>query len=176
MIRAIATTGALAAAALALAACDPPESTTYRPLRAGDAAPAYSAVTLAGDTVALESLRGAPVMLNVWATWCIPCRDEMPLLEALHREYAPHGLRVVGVSVDATGMVRDIEAFLADVGVTFTILHDPAERFTRAFRTIGVPETFLIDRDGVVVRRWIGKFDPLAEDVRRDVRRTLEAA
>jgi peroxiredoxin len=171
------TAGALLLfASTVAAACERPDTGAIRRIQAGDPAPSYQAATLAGDTVSLASLRGEPVMLNIWATWCIPCREEMPALEALHRQYADAGLRIVGVSVDAAGLTRDIEAFLGDVGVTFTILHDPAERVTRQFRTIGVPETFLIDRDGVIVRRWIGKFDPFAEDVQRDVRRVLEDA
>jgi cytochrome c biogenesis protein CcmG, thiol:disulfide interchange protein DsbE len=147
---------------------------TVRMLRAGDAAPAFAGATMAGDTVSLEALRGEAVMLNVWATWCIPCREEMPALEALHRQFAAQGLRVVGVSIDASGVRGDVQHFIDEHDITFTIVHDPAERVTRAFRTIGVPETFLIDRDGTVVRRWIGKFDPLAEDVLRDVRAALE--
>jgi peroxiredoxin len=166
----------LAAALLAAAACERPDSSAIRRIQPGDTVPAYQATTLDGDTVSLASLRGDAVMLNIWATWCIPCREEMPALEALYRQHASDGLRVVGVSVDAAGLTRDIEGFIADVGVTFTILHDPAERVTRLFRTIGVPETYLIDRNGVILRRWIGKFDPLADDVQNDVRRALEPA
>jgi peroxiredoxin len=163
-------------ALLALAACDAGDAGPAGRVLPGSPAPVYAAATLAGDTISLAALRGQPVMLNIWATWCIPCRDEMPALEALHRQYGDAGLRVVGVSIDAAGLTRDIEAFLGEVGVTFTILHDPADRVSRVFRVIGVPETFLIDADGVVVRRWIGKFDPLAEDVVEDVRRTLGSA
>lgn len=156
-------------------ACEaPPERVSIRALQAGDSAPEFAAVTLAGDTVSLKALRGEAVMLNVWATWCIPCREEMPSLEALHREHAKDGLRVVGVSIDAAGMDSEIAQFVNEHKLTFIILHDPAERVSRAFRTRAVPETFLFDRKGKLVRRWIGKFDPLSPDARRDVARALE--
>jgi cytochrome c biogenesis protein CcmG, thiol:disulfide interchange protein DsbE len=157
------------------AACAPPEPESIRSLQPGDAAPDFAAPTLDGDTISLASLRGEAVMLNIWATWCTPCREEMPLLEALHRELAADGLRVVGVSIDASGMASDINYFLDAHDVTFMILHDPAERVMRLFRARAVPETYLIDRDGRIVRRWIGKFDPLADDARRDVGRALGA-
>jgi cytochrome c biogenesis protein CcmG, thiol:disulfide interchange protein DsbE len=163
---------AFVTAALILGACSE-EPRTYRPLAAGDAAPAFGAPLLDGDTLSLSDLRGQPVLLNVWATWCPPCREEMPHLEELHTRYAPRGLRVVGVSVDTRGSEGAIRQFLDEAGVSFTILHDAADVVSREFRTIGVPETFLIDRDGIVRRRWIGKFDPLAEDVVADLEATL---
>lgn len=162
-------------AAWALVACEAPDTSSIRAIQAGDPAPEYAAPTLDGDTLSLAALRGEAVMLNVWATWCTPCREEMPLLEALHKEYGAQGLRIVGVSVDAAGMTRDIRRFVDEHDLTFTILHDPADRVTRTFRARAVPETYLIDREGRVVRRWIGKFDPLAPDARRDVERALGA-
>jgi cytochrome c biogenesis protein CcmG, thiol:disulfide interchange protein DsbE len=163
-------------AALAASACGAAEERagSMRPYAAGDAAPAFAGANMAGDTISLEQLQGGAVLLNIWATWCLPCREEMPGLEQLHREFADAGLHVIGVSIDATGVRGDIEDFVDQHDISFTIVHDPVERVTRAFRTIGVPETFLIDREGTIVRRWIGKFDPMAEDVIRDVRRVLE--
>src|SRR5690606_20836901 len=74
----------------------------YAPLQRGDEAPAYGAVSLDGDSVALASLAGRPVLLNVWATWCPPCREEMPALQELHDRYDERGLAVVAVSLDAS--------------------------------------------------------------------------
>jgi cytochrome c biogenesis protein CcmG/thiol:disulfide interchange protein DsbE len=145
----------------------------YRPLSIGDQAPAFAAPTLDGDTLRLASLRGTPVLLNVWATWCPPCREEMPRLQALHERFADRGLRVIGVSVDSRGAEDAIRRFLDEGGYTFTILHDPSDMVSNDFRMVGVPETFLIDGAGRIVRRWIGKFDPLAPDVVRDVEALL---
>jgi cytochrome c biogenesis protein CcmG, thiol:disulfide interchange protein DsbE len=150
-----------------------PESGSFRPLEAGDPAPEFGAPVLDGDSLHIASLLGEPVLLNVWATWCPPCREEMPALQALHERYGSRGLRILGVSVDSRGSEQTIRRFIAEGGYTFTILHDESDTVSRLFRTIGVPETFLIDADGIVVRRWIGRFDPLAEDVVADIERLL---
>lgn len=140
---------------------------------AGEPAPAFAAPLLGGDTLALADLRGQTVVLNIWATWCPPCREEMPGLEALHQQYAGDGLQVVGVSIDSRAAATEVRRFLDDNQISFTILHDADERVTRAFRTAGVPETFLIDREGRVVKRWIGKIDPQSEEIQTLVRETL---
>jgi cytochrome c biogenesis protein CcmG/thiol:disulfide interchange protein DsbE len=100
----------------------------------------------------------------------------MPLLQELHEQLGPRGLRILGVSVDSHGSEPTIRRFVAEGGYTFTILHDAADAVSREFRTSGgVPETFLIDGDGRLVRRWIGRFDPLADDVVNDVLSLLPA-
>ena len=159
---------------LAALACNR-EPGGFQPLAAGDPVPDFAAPVIDGDSLHLSSLEGQPVLLNVWATWCPPCREEMPALQALHEELGPRGLRVVGVSVDSRGSEETIRRFLEEGGYTFTILHDASDAVSRQFRTIGVPESFLIDAEGRVVRRWIGKFDPLAEDVVRDIEALLPA-
>lgn len=127
---------------------------SLRPLTEGDEAPAYEAETLSGEVLDVGAT-GGPVLLNVWATWCVPCREEMPALQMLHEELALQGLTVVAVSIDGAGGAADIRRFLDDYGITFPIVHDAAERVTRVFRTTGVPETFLIV-DGRVAKRWRG--------------------
>jgi cytochrome c biogenesis protein CcmG, thiol:disulfide interchange protein DsbE len=139
----------------------------------GDAVPAFSAVTTQGEHVSLASLRGEVVLLNVWATWCYPCRKEMPSFESLHQDLGADGLRVVAVSIDGAGSASEVSEFLAEYGISFTVLHDPAQDVTRAFRTRGVPETFLIDRDGRLVKRWIGRIDGHSEAVRAPIRAAL---
>jgi len=145
----------------------------FRPLRVGDAAPPYAARTLAGDSLALDSVRGRAVLLNVWATWCTPCRQEMPAIERLFAAFADSGLTVIGVSVDDAGSAAEVRQFVAAHHIRFTIALDPDKRVARVFRTLGVPETFLLDRRGLVVRRWIGEFDPGSEAVRAAVRQAL---
>jgi cytochrome c biogenesis protein CcmG, thiol:disulfide interchange protein DsbE len=145
----------------------------YRPLQAGDPAPVYAAAELDGDTVALQALRGQAVLLNIWATWCAPCREEMPALQALHERFAGRGLRVLGVSIDARDAAEPIRDFIDDLGVSFTILHDPAETVSLKFRPRGVPETFLIDTQGRIAHRWIGPFEPLSHDALRQIEAAL---
>ena len=135
------------------------------PARAAEPAPHYSAATLDGQVeIALADLRGEVVLLNGWATWCEPCREEMPLLQQLQEEYGAQGLHVVGVSIDRGDVAEKIEQFAADTGVTFTLLHDPKNVFSRTFQTTGVPETVLIGRDGELLYRWKGPLEGSAAD------------
>ena len=122
--------------------------------------PAYSALSLRGDTVSLGALRGKVVLLNIWATWCHPCRDEIPELQALHERYAARGLELVGVSVDAESADNAIRAFMRDFRMTYPVWRDPAERVSAQFHIVGVPATFLIDREGVLRWRKTGPIQP----------------
>lgn len=137
---------------------------TQLPVQEVKPAPRYSALTLEGKPVSLEEFEGKPVLLNVWATWCIPCREEMPALESLHSKFADQGLQVIGVSVDGPGTSERISSFIDKMGITYTILHDPDDKFSRAFRTIGVPESFLISANGSIVHTWKGPFDAMAQE------------
>lgn len=139
----------------------------------GDKAPDYGAATLSGDSITLASLRGSPVLLNIWATWCPPCRKEMPDLQELHERYSPQGLRVVGVSIDASGADEAVADFLEEYGVTYTILRDPADRIASVFMTQGVPVTILIDADGTVLWRKLGPVSAEDEGLAAALRRAL---
>ena len=125
------------------------------PLTPGTKAPDIRAVTLeeVPEERTLADYRGDVVLLNVWATWCLPCEAEMPSMELLHRSYADSGLRIVAVSIDDPGSEQTIRDFVARYELTFDILHDPEKAITRSYRTTGVPETFVIGRDGVIRRK-----------------------
>ena len=168
------TAVALAAVAFALRA-----DADHAPLDAGIPLPAYAAVTVSGDSVSLEDMRGTPVLLNVWATWCKPCVREMPALERLHQELGPEGLAIVAVSVDnaAFGIadpVHSVQSFAEEYGLTFTILLDPESRIETVFQVVGLPMTFLIDREGRVVQRIIGERDWDGPEMRAELRKLLE--
>ena len=138
----------------------------------GSRAPEYAAPSAAGDTVSLTDLEGEVVLLNIWATWCPPCRIEMPHLQALHEELGSEGLRVVGVSVDSRGAAGAVDRFTGDLGVEFLILRDPSERISHLFGAYGVPFNALIDREGIV--RWRHSGPVTADDPA--LRAALEAA
>lgn len=126
------------------------------PVEVGSRAPDFKAVDLAnGDTLTLASYQGQVVLLNVWATWCEPCRVEMPALERLQQELGPHGLRIVAVSIDEAGpdVVRE---FQREYGLTFQILQDRSRAIERTYQTTGVPETFVLNREGRIVKKVIG--------------------
>ena len=126
----------------------------------GREAPTYAARSLAGDSVSLALLRGKPVLLNVWATWCLPCKEEIPYLESLHGKHAAQGLQIIGVSVDARGDEQRINEFAKDFSMTYPIWRDPDERVNSRFLAIGVPSTYLIDRDGVLRWKHLGTLRP----------------
>lgn len=145
-----------------------------RPPAVGERLPAYAAPTLEGDTVRLRDYRGRALLFNVWATWCPACEREMPSLQKLHEELGASGLAVVGVSIDGgPSSERTVREFLAEYGITYTVLHDPPSRIMDAYRIVGIPTTYLADREGRLVKRWIGEVDFGAPDVRRAVRRAL---
>lgn len=127
-------------------------------LGVGSRAPSFAAATLDSvpRTKTLADYSGDVVLLNVWATWCGPCRVEMPSIQNLHDAFASRGFKVVAVSVDAAGMEEQIRAFADSLGLTFEILHDPDGEIQRAYRTTGVPETVVIGRDGKIRKRVAG--------------------
>lgn len=127
----------------------------------GALAPEYAALRLGGDSVSLADHEDEVILLNVWATWCIPCREEIPALQRLHERFSDQGLRIVGVSVDARGEEANVRDFAESFGVTYDIWLDPAEQVISTFRVIGVPNTFLIDREGLVRWKHIG---PVLDD------------
>lgn len=126
----------------------------------GAPAPAYRTLSLAGDSVSLQDQRGKVVLLNVWATWCHPCRAEIPELRAIHEKYKSRGLELIGVSVDGEGSDDAIQRFMKEFQMNYTIWRDPDERVSTQFLLVGVPATFLIDRNGVLLWRKTGPVAP----------------
>lgn len=122
----------------------------------GQPAPAYSAQRMDGTPVSLADHKGEVVMLNVWATWCKPCREEIPALDSLQQEFGPRGFRVVGVSIDVISDTVAIVSFARDLGASYTLWLDPDDKVSTTFRAIGVPSTYLIDREGVLRWRHMG--------------------
>lgn len=156
--------------ALAVLAGACAEKAPATPGAVGTAAPTYGAVNMRGDSMELTAMKGEVVLLNVWATWCIPCRREIPELQALHQDLEARGLRVWGVSIDGGEADGDVTGFINDFKMTYTVLRDPAERVLSVFRIQGVPASYLIDREGVVRWRTIGPFkadDPQLQEALR---------
>ncbi len=122
----------------------------------GSRAPAFRAVNLrSGRPTSLADYRGRVVLLNVWATWCPPCRVEMPSLERLHGKLAGPDFAVVAVSID-DGDASTVMAFVGELGLGFDVLQDKGGRIQQIYQTTGVPESFVIDRDGVIIKKVIG--------------------
>lgn len=126
----------------------------------GGRAPDFQAIDLAtGDSVSLrERYRGAVTLVNIWATWCVPCRVEMPAMEKLYQSLAPQGFRIAAVSIDE-GNPEDVQGFGQELGLSFDLLQDRSTKIQQIYQTTGVPESFLLDREGVIVKRVIGAHD-----------------
>ena len=126
----------------------------------GAKAPDFRAADLAtGDTVSLhERYRGKVTLVNIWATWCVPCRVEMPAMERVYNRLAPRGFAIAAVSIDE-GSPEEVRAFGRELGLSFDLLQDRSNRIQQLYQTTGVPESFLLDRQGVIVKRIIGAHD-----------------
>jgi cytochrome c biogenesis protein CcmG, thiol:disulfide interchange protein DsbE len=154
----------------------------FLPVEVGTRAPNFLATDLDGEPVALTNLVGEVVLLNIWATWCAPCREEMPSMQRLHDRFHDQGFRVVAVSIDSESRQRfavgptggDVRAFVEEYGLSFDVWHDPAGEIQRIYRTTGVPESFLIDRHGAIVKKVIGATDWDSEANQDLVRMLLE--
>jgi peroxiredoxin len=124
-----------------------------------------------GNTIHLQDFRGKVVFLNFWATWCVPCRLEMPAMERLYREFKGRGFVVLGVNVqEGPGPVR---AFVRELKLTFPVVLDPKGSATMAYAVRGLPATYLIDRNQVIVGRAIGAREWDNKDARAYIRSLL---
>jgi cytochrome c biogenesis protein CcmG, thiol:disulfide interchange protein DsbE len=146
-----------------------------QPVEVGARAPDFQAIDLAsGDSVSLrDRYAGKVTLVNVWATWCIPCRAEMPAMEKLYQALAPDGFRIAAISIDE-GPPEDVRAFGQDLGLSFDLLHDRSTKIQQIYQTTGVPESFLLNRDGVIVKRVIGAHDWSSPVNRALIERLLE--
>lgn len=123
--------------------------------RAGFPAPNFTLKDVNGRSYRLADLRGQIVFLNIWATWCPPCRMEMPSMERLHRRLQGKDFIMLAVSEDEDG-VTAVRPFIDQMGLTFPVLLDPEGVLPSRYGVTGYPETFVIDRDGSVIQHTIG--------------------
>ena len=111
----------------------------------GDTAPEFELPTLSGDTLSSAELKGHPVVINFWASWCLPCREEAPLLERTWRRYRDDGVILLGVNIkDAES---DAKAFVDEFDITYPVVRDLDQELTRSFGVRGLPETFFVDHE-----------------------------
>jgi cytochrome c biogenesis protein CcmG/thiol:disulfide interchange protein DsbE len=136
---------------------DPSDSTSVggHPLM-GQPAPEIDLLTFEGEPLTLSSLRGQPVLINFWATWCVPCRREFPLMVEAYEAYADDGLEILGVLHDDT--VEGGRAFAADQGATWPMVHDADDEAWDAYTGVGKPTSFFVDAEGVVRAFSLGEF------------------
>lgn len=141
----------------------------------GSKMPAYTAVSLDGSKFDMAAEHGNVVMLNLWATWCGPCRYEIPELQKLHDQYAPKGFKVVGVSVDE-GDAKIVREFVAEQKMTYPVVHDPDGKLAVMFDASILPTTILVDRAGTIVWKHIGIVSGTDEEMLEALRAAIEPA
>jgi len=139
----------------------------------GQAAPEFSLTDLQGRAVRLANLKGRVVFLNIWATWCEPCRAEMPAMQALYTRLRGPDFEMLAVSADQDGR-EVVKRFVNDLGLTFPVLPDPDLQVAGRYRVTGYPETFVIDRNGRVVAHQIGPYEWDEPDSVAAFRRLIE--
>jgi peroxiredoxin len=143
-------------------------------IQPGNLAPSFELINLTDHMKSLKSFEGKTVLLNFWSTWCVPCRREMPSMEALHRDLAPKGLTVVAVSINTEPDSKHAcSTFAKELDLTFPILLDMEQDAADAYRVHGIPVTYVIDPLGFVRARVFGEHDWSEPRLRRFIENLL---
>lgn len=135
------------------------QSSKYEPLTVGKIAPDFELPDLVDKDVRLSDFRGKVVFLNFWATWCKPCREEMPSMEVLYKNFGRDGLVVLAISIDRVTTKKDIPPFVKSLNLTFPILIDSWGQTDKRYKLMGVHETYIIDQQGLLREKVIGPRD-----------------
>lgn len=125
------------------------------PLEVGDTAPDFTLQLMKGGEASLSDYRGKVVLLNIWATWCNPCREEMPYMEQLYQNMKGKPFEILAASIDTRGST-DVEPFVRKLGLTFPIMLDSDKKVNNMYQATGVPESFIIDKNGIVRDHILG--------------------
>ena len=122
----------------------------------GKPAPDFQLPNLEGQAISLSGVRGKPVLLNFWATWCGPCRAEMPYLQQVYEEWSGKGLEVLAINIGESP--SEVKRFLQTYNLSLPVLLDTKEATARKYNITGIPTTFFIDKDGIIQEKIIGAF------------------
>lgn len=137
----------------------------------GKKAPDFALKDINNKPFNLSSLRGKVVILNFWATWCPPCRAEMPSLNNLYREFRNKGLEVVAISTDRYSSI--IKDYISKNPIDFTVLIDTDNKVSRQFKVFSIPTTFLIDRNGIIIERYLGEENWASPEIKKKIKEAL---
>ena len=122
----------------------------------GNVAPDFQLSNLEGNTVSLSDFRGKPVMLNFWASWCGPCREEMPYIQQVYAEWSDRGLVVLAVNIGESSTT--VKEFVQSYGLSFSVLLDTKQDVAQKYNIQAIPTTFFIDKDGIIQVKITGAF------------------
>jgi len=137
----------------------------------GKRAPEFTLKDLNDKTVSLSSLRGKVVLINFWATWCPPCRAEMSSLNNLHKEYKNNGFSVIAVSSDRS--ISSVRDFLSKKPVDLPVLMDSDSKVSRQFKVFSLPTSFLLDKNGVIVQKFLGEEEWDSPEMKKKIKEML---
>ena len=132
----------------------------------GNLAPDFQLQYLDGNTVSLSDLRGSPVIINFWATWCGPCRSEMPFIQEIYNEWQDRGLVILAINLRETSSL--VSQFIQDNNLSFPVLLDANGNVALEYNVTGIPTTFFIDKDGIIQESKIGPFSS-KEDIEEEL-------
>jgi peroxiredoxin len=127
------------------------------PAQVNFAAPKLALQDLQGNPVSLSDLLGQVVLVNNWATWCPPCKEEMPVLQAYYEAHRQQGFTLV--AIEAGEAVTEVAEFAINYGLTFPVWPDPEQKALAAFKQLTLPSSYVIDRSGIVRLAWVGPID-----------------
>ncbi len=142
------------------------QSANQAPVRVGLPAPDFTYSGLDGKKVSLSDYRGKVVFINIWATWCTPCVEEMPSMQKLYQKLKGENFEILAVSIDSKG-AKVVAPFMKKYQLTFPALIDYMSTIKRIYKTTGVPESYIIDKDGILAKKVIGPLDWSQPDVLR---------
>jgi len=142
------------------------QSANQAPVRVGLPAPDFTFPGLDGKKVSLSDYRGKVVFVNIWATWCPPCVEEMPSMQKLYQKLKGEDFEILAVSIDSKG-AKIVAPFMKKYKLTFPALMDSLGTIKRIYKTTGVPESYIIDKDGILAKKVIGPLDWSRPDILR---------
>ena len=144
----------------------------YSPLKRGHSAPNFTFPGLDGKMVSLADYREQVVLVNIWATWCPPCVDEMPSMEKLYQELKGENFKILAISIDAVG-TKAVAPFMKKYNLSFPALMDPDGTIKTLYHITGVPESFIINQQGILVEKIVGPKNWAAPEVVRYFRNLI---
>lgn len=131
----------------------------------GFKAPDFTAKSLDGSEISLSSLRGKAVLVNIWASWCLPCRKEMPALERVYQEYNDNGFTILAVNATDQDQIENVRSFAREMSLSFPVLLDESGEISTAYQLSALPTSFFISADGVIQKVVVG--GPMSEALLR---------
>ena len=138
---------------LVMASCSP---SSAQGVEVGNLAPDFQLQSLDGQTLSLGNQQGKPVLINFWATWCSPCRGEMPYIQEIYEEWSDKGLVVLTINMGESSST--VEEFMQSYNLSFTVLLDTRQDVAQRYNITGIPTTFFVDKDGIIQDKLIGAF------------------